>query len=197
MHRINLALVSITLFLAVTAQAQGLRGTDLIEALQGGGYVLVMRHASSPSEPPDAASAQPDNVTRERQLDEEGRRTANAMGEALRRLQIPISQVLSSPSYRTLETARLLGFGEAETRGFLGNQGMQAAGEAVGARLRSLLVNWPGQGNRLLITHSPNVAAGWPALEPTIAQGEVLVFPAGGEFESPVARIKIEEWMQF
>src|SRR5689334_10597967 len=73
-------------FLAVAAGARAdtLTGRELVAALRSGGYVIVMRHARSPSAPPDANSANPDNPTHERQLDEAGRASAREMGEALR-----------------------------------------------------------------------------------------------------------------
>ena len=80
-------------------------------ALQRGGYVILMRHASSPSAAPDAAHANTDNVHQERQLDQQGRSSARAMGEAFRRLKIVIGQVLSSPTYRALETVKVAGVG--------------------------------------------------------------------------------------
>src|SRR5690348_17151496 len=86
---------------------QALSGEALVRALQRGGYILVVRHASSPREAPDAATANADNVNRERQLDQNGRATATAMGAALRALHIPIGEVLTSPTYRAWETARL------------------------------------------------------------------------------------------
>jgi phosphohistidine phosphatase SixA len=61
---------------------------DLVAALRAGGYVIVTRYASSPSTRPDAAQANVDNVLSERQLDEAGRTSARAMGEALRQLRI-------------------------------------------------------------------------------------------------------------
>jgi hypothetical protein len=96
---------------AGTALAQDLHGEALVKALQKGGYVLVMRHASSPREVPDKQAANSDNSKPERQLDEVGRNTAIAMGKALRDLKIPIGNVLSSPTYRALETVRLAQFG--------------------------------------------------------------------------------------
>src|SRR5499427_3466980 len=95
------------MWFAGTALAQDLHGEALVKALQKGGYVLVMRHASSPREVPDKQAANPDNSKPERQLDEVGRGTAIAMGKALRDLKIPIGNVLSSPTYRALETVRL------------------------------------------------------------------------------------------
>ena len=100
---------------AGTALAQDLHGEALVKALQKGGYVLVMRHASSPREVPDKQAANLDNSKPERQLDEVGRNTAIAMGKALRDLRIPIGNVLSSPTYRALETVRLAKFGAPQT----------------------------------------------------------------------------------
>src|SRR5690348_9822658 len=98
------AMVGILLIAAAQAQQQSvspmLSGEQLVQALRRGGYVLLMRHASAPQEPPDTASADPGNVKRERQLDDTGRRTAAAMGAALRDLAIPIGAVLTSPTYR-------------------------------------------------------------------------------------------------
>jgi len=72
------------LSVAGTAHAQTLSGDGLVSALRHGGYVIVMRHASSPREVPDKQTANADNVNLERQLDQNGRTTAIAMGQALR-----------------------------------------------------------------------------------------------------------------
>ena len=42
-----------------TASAQTLSGEALVKALRQGGYVIVMRHASSPREAPDKQTANP------------------------------------------------------------------------------------------------------------------------------------------
>ena len=65
----------------------------LVDELRHGGYVLVMRHASSPPNPPDKSAADPENVTLERQLDENGRMTAEAMGRAFKALHIPVGEI--------------------------------------------------------------------------------------------------------
>ena len=51
-----------------TAQADSLSDAALVTALRQGGYVLLMRHASSPPAPPTAGSAEQDNTKLERQL---------------------------------------------------------------------------------------------------------------------------------
>jgi hypothetical protein len=63
--------------------AQPLSGEALVNALRSGGYVIVMRHASSPREAPDKQTENPDNVKVERQLDESGRASATAMGNTI------------------------------------------------------------------------------------------------------------------
>src|SRR5690606_28298982 len=99
-------------WLASAAHAQSLSGNELVESLRDGGHFIAMRHASSPRSEPDAASAQPGNVNRERQLDEAGRASATAMGAALRELGVPVGEILSSPTFRAVETTRLLDVGE-------------------------------------------------------------------------------------
>ena len=54
---------------AGVGHAQSLSGEALVKALRQGGYIIVMRHASSPREAPDKQTANADNVNRERQLD--------------------------------------------------------------------------------------------------------------------------------
>ena len=114
------SIVAAILWFAGVAFAQDLHGEALVKALQKGGYVLVMRHASSPREAPDRQTANTDNSKPERQLDESGRKSAVAMGKAIRDLRIPIGNVLSSPTYRALETVRLAQFGIPQTFAKLG-----------------------------------------------------------------------------
>jgi phosphohistidine phosphatase SixA len=104
--RLHILLSILFLVIGTTARAQNLEGAALVRALERGGYVVVMRHASSPSEPPAKDSADAENTRDERQLDEKGRTTVTAMGKALHDLKIPLGEVLSSPTYRALETVR-------------------------------------------------------------------------------------------
>ena len=47
------------------------------------------------------------DCARQRNLNAEGRRQARAIGTALRRLDIPVGEVVTSPYCRTRDTARL------------------------------------------------------------------------------------------
>src|SRR5829696_547247 len=109
---------------AVVIQGQAAPSGDaLIASLKQGGYVLVMRHASSPRDVPDKATANADNPDMERQLDEAGRTGSKAMGTALRNIKIPVGDVLSSPTYRARETVRLAQLPNPQLRGELGDGG--------------------------------------------------------------------------
>ena len=179
---------------AAPAHAQMLTGAALVKLLQAGGHVVVMRHASSPGEVPTVPN--PDNVPPERQLDEKGRATATAMGEALRRLKVPIAEVLTSPAYRARETARLARLPNPRPVPELGEGAgtMQAVSKAQTEWLLKRVREFPRQSNAVLVTHVPNITAAFPAFA-DVAQGEALVLgPDGKGGARVVARIKIEEW---
>ena len=178
-------------------QTQALTPAELVATLKKGGQVIVLRHASSPRAVPDKATANPDNPTPERQLDEVGRSTATAMGKALRELKIPIGAVLSSPTYRALETVRLAGLPPPSTREELGDGGssMQSVGATQGQWLRQQAALRPKSGNTLIVTHFPNINAAFPEYAQGLADGEALVFGADGTGGAALrARIKIDEW---
>jgi phosphohistidine phosphatase SixA len=194
-----LAVTAALLAAVGAAQAQPLSGPALVAALRGGGYVVLMRHAASPRTPPDAASVNNDNPGAERQLDETGRATAKAMGQALAKLRIPIGRVLSSPTYRALETVRYAALGEARTFPELGEggEGMQATIPAAPtAWLRRTVAEAPpARSNTVIVTHFPNITGAFADQASGLADGEALVFrPDGRGAASLVARVKIEQW---
>src|ERR1700674_1805396 len=116
------------ILLAGAAPAQTLSGEALVKALRQGGYVILMRHTSSPNEAPDQKTANAGNVKLERQLDQAGRTTATAMGTALRDLKIPVGEVLTSPTYRALETVRYAQLGNPHSYPELGDNGRSMQG---------------------------------------------------------------------
>lgn len=180
-----------------TLQAPTLSGPALVTALQHGGYVLVMRHASSPRDPPDSRSANADNTARERQLDDGGRTAAKAMGESLRRLHIPIGDVWTSPTYRARETARLANLPNPRAQAELGDNGqsMQGVTSSQTAWLKRKAAEFPRDVNTVLITHMPNMSAAFPQWTAGLADGETLVLgPDGRGGATLVARIRIEQW---
>src|SRR5512146_933934 len=110
MIRIPMPVLAGMLFaLTVISASAAPDNAGLVAQLRRGGLVLVMRHASSPLNPPAGQAADPENVKLERQLDGKGRASASAMGKAFRTIGIRVSAVYSSPTYRAQETARLAG----------------------------------------------------------------------------------------
>jgi phosphohistidine phosphatase SixA len=177
--------------------AQGQTNEKLARALRQGGYVIVMRHASSPQELPDAKTANADNPKRERQLDEKGRASAVAMGKALREFKIPIGEIFSSPTYRALETVRLMQLGKPTSIVELGDGGrsMQTSTEAQAAWLQKNVEQFPTGSNTLIVTHSPNMSRAFPEFTRNLGDGEALIFgPDGKGGAALVARVKIQEW---
>jgi len=183
----------------VRADGTRLQGAQLVEALRRGGYVILMRHASSPHEPPAAAQADPDNSSHERQLDANGRAAARALGAALRTLRIPIGAVWCSPSYRARQTVRLAALGTPRIAAELGDQGHSMAADPSGARgawLRQQVAHAPAPGtDTVFVTHLPNIAEAFPAQGRQLGDGEALILqPDAHGGAQIVARVPINEW---
>jgi phosphohistidine phosphatase SixA len=197
-RKLNLALLPV-LALCVAATGPLLRGKQLTAALERGGYVILMRHASSPGMPTGPDQAEPDNAKHERQLDKTGRASARTMGDAFQRLRIPVGEVLSSPTYRALETARLAQFSTPQTFDELGDAGNSMSPDPAGTRgawLRSRVAQVPKPGtDTVIITHYPNIKEAFAGDAEDLADGEALVFrPHAHGAASVVSRVKIEDW---
>jgi len=173
--------------------------SQLLANLKRGGYVILLRHASSPREIPDAPHVNADNSQNERQLDAMGIQSARAMGDALHHLGIPIGQVLSSPTYRALQTVKFAQLGQATTFAELGDGGHNMLADKSGTRaawLVSRAAKLPSDGtNTVIVTHFPNIAEAFGQSAAGLADGEALILKPDGRGGSPVVtRLKIDEW---
>jgi phosphohistidine phosphatase SixA len=164
--------------------------------LRQGGFVIVMRHASSPPAAPSRQDADPGNKQLERQLDAQGKQSAIAMGRAIKSLHIPIGRVFSSPTYRAMETVRLGEFGRATPEAALGDQGQSMArlnGPGPAAWLRAAVMEKPLPGsNTLIVTHMPNIAAAFPDAQ-GLKDGESIIFNPSTPAKI-AARVAIGDW---
>ena len=172
---------------------------ELLENLRHGDYVILMRHASSPREIPEAAFVNADNKNNERQLDESGIQSAQAMGKAMHRLRIPVGQVLSSPTYRALQTVNFAQLGHATTYAELGDSGQSMTRDGSGTRaawLISRAAETPQKGtNTVIITHLPNIMEAFSQSAAELEDGEALILkPDGRGGAVVVTRLKIEQW---
>jgi broad specificity phosphatase PhoE len=148
----------------------------LWQRLQGGGLVLLVRHAATDpgiGDPPGFALAQ---CRTQRNLSAGGRREAEALGAAVRAHGVPVGQVLSSRWCRCLDTARLA-FGRAAPEPLLDSLFLQDAGQVrtATAALRARLAAPADGANTVLVTHDINIRA---LVDESVAPGEVLVLRA-------------------
>jgi len=191
------------LALTTVACAEPPSPAELMPELRNGGYVLFIRH---PRTNPDQADTDPfhlDNIKAQRQLSNEGRKQAKALGEALRALKLPIQKVVSSKFYRAQESARLLDVGEVTASLDVTEGGLVVSPRENQRRakaLRELLSTTPAKGkNLVIVSHKPNLqdAAGKELGD--VAEAEVVIFkPLGeGKFKL-VARVAAPEiWSEW
>jgi broad specificity phosphatase PhoE len=128
--------------------------------LQRGGYIIVMRHATTVPGTGDPQGYTLKDCATQRNLSDDGRAQARRWGAAVAKHRIPIGDVFSSEWCRCLDTAKLA-FGSATPwaalNSFFDNPDRQAAQtKAIRARLAS---NPSPQKNTVLVTHQVNVTA--------------------------------------
>jgi len=103
------------------------------------------------------------------------------MGEALRRLKVPIGAVLASSTYRALQTVKFAGLANTTSVSELGDggQSMQGVPAAQAAWLRAKVAEVPTERNTLIVTHLPNIARAFPAWGSVVDGETVIVRPDG------------------
>ena len=165
----------------------------VVRELREGGLVLYMRHTSTDFSQNDAAMKSYEDCAHQRNLTDKGRAEAREIGAQVKRLGIPIGEVLASPFCRTMETARLA-FGKARAMNEV--RGGPARPEDPGRydELRKLLSSPVAKGeNRVIASHgNPFHAVAGP---PYLAEGEMAVLrPEGAMRFTIVARIRLQDW---
>ena len=199
--RFGIALVG-TLAFVILASAQDtmtLPGTALVKALRQGGYVLVMRHGATHADQADTDPLHLDNIAQQRHLNDVGRTQAKSIGNAIRRLGIPIASVTTSLFFRAQETGKLLDVAPVTTSLDITEGGLvvpPVENQRRTQALLALLATMPDPGqNVLLVSHKPNIVEVLGQAGLDAQEGECfIVQPDGaGNFEL-VARIKPEEW---
>lgn len=200
MPRIRLLLLSAMLaVLPRAAGAQAPTGTEWLDDLHHGGYVIVLRHGATTSEPSKVDSMSRKNVPPDRQLSERGRAQATAIGQSIRKLKIPVGLVLASTVQRALDTATLLDLGEVKPNADLAESGPALSAEENKRRadaFRKLIGTQPPPGsNVVIVSHKPNIVDalgdGWS----DVHEGEASIFqPAGNGSYRLLTRIQADGW---
>lgn len=186
MKRLSIVL----LFLSISwfCSAAPLRPGDLVE----GGYVLYFRHAQADDgvdckDPEQAEWWKSEDSGKTRQLTDYGKLQARAIGQAFRRLKIPVGLILCSEFRRTQDTTQLMALGQPLLESKL--TPLTSLGE-LEPRLRPLLTTSPKQGtNTVLVAHG-HVLPEFEELE----EGSAVVFQPGKS--RPLGTISFEDWAE-
>lgn len=123
------------------------------------GAVLLMRHATAPGtgDPPDLRLG---DCTTQRNLSDQGRHEARAIGNRLRAAGLGFDLVLASEWCRTTETAELLALGPVTpfppANSFFSNR--QDADRQT-AEMLAYLTSLPRDERVLIVTHQVNITA--------------------------------------
>jgi len=187
------------LLLTAPAQAQVDPGLlQAVKALQGGGHVIVFRHGATHRDQADTDPLNIANVAKQRQLNDQGRALAREIGEAMRKLKIPVGQVITSQFNRAVETGKLLGFGDVTSTADITEGGLVVTpieNNRRAAAMKKLASTAPGAGNNVvLVSHKPNIMDAFGKDWFDASEGEASVFkPDGGGYRL-VARVKAADW---
>lgn len=158
---------------------------SLWKALQGGGHVILIRHAATVPGTGDPPGYRLEDCASQRNLSDAGRTEAKRLGEILRERNVPIGDVRSSLWCRCLDTARLA-FGKVQAwaplNSFFDTPGMSAP--ATAALRQHLAALKPGRDNLVLVTHQVNISA-LTGVHP--AMGEMVILRLDGTREPKLA----------
>ena len=179
--------------IAAEPPSESLAGAALLQALRGGGLILYFRHTSTDFGQNDDAMSGYEDCARQRNLTDGGRDEAHRIGVAIKRLDIPIGDVLASPFCRTRETAQLI-FGRATVAPAVRGGPARADSDDRYAELRKLLSTLPSRGTNLAIASHGNP---FRAVTDTqyLAEGEAAVIrPLGAQGFRILARIPKDGW---
>ena len=173
----------------------------LVTDLKHGGYVIVLRHGATNQNQADTDPFHLENISAQRLLSEQGRQAASAVGDAFRKLGIPLGKVYSSEFNRATETAKLVSGKDVTTTRDLSEGGLVVS-PAENARRAKVLMEMattapvPGV-NTLIVTHKPNILDAFGADWFNSKEGEASVFkPDGSSNLVLVARIQAADWIK-
>ena len=108
MGRLGPLLGLVALICLMPLRATGADISKIVLMLKQGGYVLVLRHGATDDSQKDAYPFIFDDMKKQRQLSDQGRKVAREMGAAVKTLGISIGQIYSSKLNRAIETGSLM-----------------------------------------------------------------------------------------
>lgn len=172
--------------------------TEWLNAVRAGGHVIIIRHGATHSDQADTDPLNLANVDKQRQLNDAGRAKAKEIGEAFKKLKIPVGQVTTSMFYRAVETGKLA-FGSATPSADVSEGGQVVSPNENNRRtaaMRKLAGTVPLAGtNLVVVSHKPNILDAFGKDWYDIREGETSVFkPDGSGGYKFVVRVQADEW---
>ena len=131
--------------------------SKIVPMLKQGGYVLVLRHGATDDSQKDVYPFVFDDMKKQRQLSDKGRKVAREMGAAIKTLGISIGQIYSSKLNRAIETGSLMSGAQITPVNELtdsGAGGVSAMANPIGSNtkignaIRALVNKAPATGTR-------------------------------------------------
>lgn len=171
---------------------------DLLKQLRGGGYALYLRHGTTDNTKPDRVpTVDLDDCATQRPLNEDGRKLAARVGEAMRKAAIPLAEIRISPLCRVKDTAAAAGFPKNRIAidhnlMYTANLTSEQKAPIIANTRRLLSAPVAAGGNRLLVAHAPNLM---DLIGYFPKEGTLVVFrPKGNESFDYVASIPPAHW---
>lgn len=165
--------------------------STLVPNLREGGFVIVFRHCSTDWTQRDTEGENFEDRAAQRNLSKLGEEQATGIGAAIRKLDIPILAVLTSPMWRCRDTGRLA-FGQEQPMVELFRRGA----EYRAARIMLLGSELDAGQNLVVVTHQDLLL---PIIEGLrrdyVKEGDCLVIRPLGETKfDVVAKVTPEDW---
>ena len=160
MHKIMFALIYILTIVSFPSAHTFADGTTISDSLHGNGVILMVRHSLAPGfGDPDTFSLR--DCTTQRNLNDQGRLQAAAIGDWLRSRGFASARVFSSQWCRCLETAKLLKMGPVtELQALNSFYEFPENRESHLKALRGFISEQPDSGNLIImVTHQVTISA--------------------------------------
>lgn len=180
------------------ALAQRPSDGDLAAALKSGGHVIVIRHGATHQDQADTDPLNPDNIAKQRQLNDKGREAAKVLGNALRSIGVPVGKVVTSQFQRAYETAQLAGLQNIDKSPDISEGGLVVTpieNNRRAAAMKKLASTAPAAGtNTIIVSHKPNIMDAFGKDWFDVREGEASIFKPDGAAYKLVARVQMDEW---
>jgi len=193
----QMSLFMVLALCSMAASQPALAQLEWLTALRAGGHVIVIRHGATHQDQADTDPLNLANVEKQRQLNDAGRATAKEIGEAFKKLRIPVGLVITSMYFRAIETGKPFGDPQPTADVTEGGQVVTPIeNNRRTAALRKLAATVPAAGtNTVVVTHKPNIMDAFGKDWFEVREGEASVFKpdAAGGYKF-VVRVQANEW---